>query len=107
MTIDEMQQQAVAVATKYRIKNQQDGRKTWKASDYMAGFVGDVGDLSKLIMAYSNLRDIPDVEAKLAHELSDCLWSILVLAHELQINVEEAFTHTIKELQGRLADVNE
>ena len=61
MTIEELQARAVDVAAKYRQKNETDGHAKWDASAYMAGFVGDVGDLSKLIMARSNLRHIDDV----------------------------------------------
>jgi NTP pyrophosphatase (non-canonical NTP hydrolase) len=107
MTIIEMQQRALAVAAKYKVKNQQDNHEAWDATAYMSGFVGDVGDLSKLVMAHTKLRDIPDAEAKLAHELSDCLWSILVLAHELNVDIETAFAGTMAELESRLADIHE
>ncbi len=103
MTIEELQTRAVEVAVKYRQKNEDDGHAKWDASAYMAGFVGDVGDLSKLIMARSNLRHIDDVDKKIAHELRDCLWSVLVLAHHLEVDIEQEFTNTMKELDARLA----
>jgi NTP pyrophosphatase (non-canonical NTP hydrolase) len=68
----------------------------------MAGFVGDVGDLSKLVMAKANLRHISDVDAKIAHELADCLWSVLVIADRLDVDLEDAFSKTMAELDGRL-----
>ena len=103
MTIEELQARAVEVAVKYRQKNEHDGHDKWDASAYMAGFVGDVGDLSKLIMAQSNLRYIDDVDSKIAHELSECLWSVLVLAHHLNVDIEKEFTNTMRELDARLA----
>lgn len=103
MTIEELQARSVEVAAKYKQKNENDGHVKWDASAYMAGFVGDVGDLSKLIMARSNLRHIDDVDSKIAHELSDCLWSVLVLAHHLDVDIEKEFTNTMKELDARLA----
>lgn len=103
MTIEELQARAVDVAAKYRKKNENDGHAKWGASAYMAGFVGDVGDLSKLIMARSNLRHIDDVDSKIAHELSDCLWSVLVLAHHLEVDIETEFMNTMTELDARLA----
>lgn len=45
----------------------------WNEQQLMTGFVGDVGDLSKIIMAKHDLRDMENVDQKLAHELSDCL----------------------------------
>lgn len=68
----------------------------------MAGFVGDVGDLSKIIMAKHGLRDMEDVDEKLAHELSDCLWCILVLAHKYDINLSKEFMKTMDVLDARI-----
>jgi len=58
----------------------------------------------KLIMAKSGIRNSTDVDEKLAHELADCLWCILVLAHKYDINLEESFTHSMEELEKRIAE---
>jgi len=78
-----MQGQALEVAGLYDKLNVAEGRKPWTVSDYMAGYVGDVGDLSKLVMAREGKRDIADVDAKIKHELDDNLWSLLVLYEKL------------------------
>lgn len=102
MTLKDLQSQALLIAGKYDQKNQAEGRPQWDASAYMAGFVGDVGDLSKLVMAKANLRQIDHLDQKLAHELSDCLWAVLVLAKQLNIDLEAEFARTIAELDTRL-----
>ncbi|HOU13281.1 MAG TPA: MazG nucleotide pyrophosphohydrolase domain-containing protein [Anaerolineae bacterium] len=66
------------------------------------GFVGDVGDLVKLVMAQSGRRMIPDAESKLAHELADCLWSIIVLADVHNVDLEKAFGQTMDDLENYL-----
>lgn len=68
----------------------------------MAGFVGDVGDLSKIIMAKHGLRAMEDVDTKLAHELSDCLWSVLVLADKYNIDLSKEFTKTMDSLDKKI-----
>lgn len=68
----------------------------------MEGFVGDVGDLMKLIMAKEGVRDIENVDAKLAHELSDCLWCVLVLADKYGVDLESSFMKTMQELDIRI-----
>ncbi len=68
----------------------------------MAGFVGDVGDLSKIIMAKHGLREMGDVDQKLAHELSDCLWSVLVLASKYEIDLTKEFQKTMSDLDIRI-----
>lgn len=95
--------QALAVRDHYDELQAADGKKKWDASDRMAGFVGDVGDLSKLVMAKHGIRRGPeDIDAALAHELSDCLWSIMVLSDELGIDLEQAFTKWIEEMHARI-----
>ena len=70
----------------------------WTTSEIALGFVGDVGDLAKLVQSAAGVRNTSDLKSNLEHELSDCLWSILVLADELDIDIESAFKRTIEEL---------
>nr|WP_199045452.1 nucleotide pyrophosphohydrolase [Dyella sp. ASV24] len=72
--------------------------RVWTTTELALGFVGDVGDLAKLIQADAGIRDIDDCKAKLGHELSDCLWSILVLANKCGIDLEAEFAKNTGEL---------
>lgn len=73
--------------------------RTWTREEIMQGFVVDVGDLMKLVMAKAGARRVDDVDAKLAHELSDCLWSILVLAKLYDVDLAKEFLKTMDELE--------
>lgn len=74
--------------------------RTWTREEIAQGFVVDVGDLMKLVMAKAGARHVDgDVDAKLAHELTDCLWSILVLAKLYGIDLEKEFLRTMDELE--------
>jgi hypothetical protein len=46
--------------------------RTWTTEELALGFVGDIGDLAKLIQANAGIRNIDDCESKLGNELSDC-----------------------------------
>lgn len=72
--------------------------RIWSTEELALGFVGDVGDLAKLIQANAGIRDIDDCRAKLGHELSDCLWSIMVLANKCGIDLEAEFVKNTREL---------
>lgn len=98
----ELQQRAQLVRQKYDELNATDGHKKWDGTDYTAGFVGDVGDLVKLVMAKEGKRRGDDVDARLKHELGDCLWSLLVIANHYDVNLEDAFNGTMDELEERL-----
>ena len=54
--------------------------------------------MAKLIQANAGVRDIPDCKAKLGHELSDCLWSVMVLANKCGIDLEAEFVKNIREI---------
>lgn len=101
MTFDEISQRAVEVKTKYDKLNAKRG-VTWNEQNLMSGFVGDVGDLSKIIMAKHGLRVMEDIDSKLAHELSDCLWSVLVLADKYKIDLASEFCKTMDSLVQRI-----
>ena len=72
--------------------------RVWTTEELALGFVGDVGDLAKLIQANAGIRSIDDCRAKLGHELSDCLWSIIVLANKCGIDLEAEFVKNTREL---------
>ena len=78
------------------------GTRAWTREEIMQGFVGDTGDLMKLVMAKAGARPIADVDTKLAHELSDCLWSVLVLARLYDVDLEQEFLHTMAEIERNL-----
>ncbi|MFC5526731.1 nucleotide pyrophosphohydrolase [Rhodanobacter ginsengisoli] len=72
--------------------------RVWTTEELALGFVGDVGDLAKLIQANAGVRKIDDFRAKLGHELSDCLWSIIVLANKCGIDLEAEYSKNTGEL---------
>ena len=102
MQFDDLLKRAVEIRNKYDKLNQYKRGVTWNEQQLMAGFVGDVGDLSKIIMAKHGLRAMEDVDTKLAHELSDCLWSVLVLANKYNIDLASEFLMTMDSLDKRI-----
>jgi NTP pyrophosphatase (non-canonical NTP hydrolase) len=90
--IKDLQNRALAIRQKYEEYEQRRIGRTWSTKDLAMGFVVDLGELIELIMAKEGLREVDDVDSKLAHELADCLWSILVLADKYGVDIEKAFT---------------
>ncbi|MGD8374066.1 MAG: nucleotide pyrophosphohydrolase [Candidatus Woesebacteria bacterium] len=102
MDFDLLQKRALEIRDKYDRLNQEKRGVVWNEQQLMAGFVGDVGDLSKIVMAKHGLRAMDNVDERLAHELSDCLWSVLVMAGKYNINLSEEFIKTMDELDERI-----
>lgn len=98
----DLEERAWAIRRLYaELETQRYGR-AWTAEEVALGFMGDVGDLAKLVQAAEGVRAIPDAKAKLAHELADCLWSVMTLARLYEVDLEASFLGTMDELEARL-----
>jgi NTP pyrophosphatase (non-canonical NTP hydrolase) len=95
-------EQALSVRAQYALFEQTRYGRSWENDEIALGFVGDVGDLAKLVIAQNGVRDIPDAREKLAHELSDCLWSIIVLAHNYGLDLETVFMENMDALSQQI-----
>lgn len=76
--------------------------KEWTTAQVAQGFVGDVGDLMKLVTSKEGVREIENVDEKLSHELSDCLWSVIILADEFKVDLEKSFISNMDLLEKRI-----
>ena len=76
--------------------------REWTTEELTLGLMKDVGDLAMLVQASQGVRQVPDLDKALGHELSDCLTSVIALADRLGINLETAFTQTMDELDQAL-----
>jgi len=88
----------------YEGKEKQLYGSPWTSEEIALGFVGDVGDLAKLVLAENGRRDIENSREKLEHELSDCMWSLIVLAHAHEVDLQTSFMNTMKELEHHLLE---
>ncbi len=99
-------QRALQIRQQYEDLEKAKYGRAWTPAEIAQGFVGDVGDLQKLVMAKAGIRQIDQVDDKLKHELADCLWSIVILADKYQIDLETAFSETMDSLEKRIANAS-
>ena len=97
-------ERAGEIRRQYEVQEKQLYGSAWNSEEIALGFVGDVGDLAKLIVAENGKRKIANSKEKLAHELSDCLWSVIVLAQLHDIDLENSFIDTMNELENHLLE---
>jgi NTP pyrophosphatase (non-canonical NTP hydrolase) len=102
MDVSDLQERAVEIAAQYDEFHRAAGRQPWGTGDLALGFVGDVGDLAKLVMAVDGRREIPDARARLGHELADCLWSVLVLADRYAVDLSSEFATMTAGIEAQL-----
>ncbi len=99
-----MQALARGVRERYAARETERYGRPWSREEIMLGFLGDVGDLAKLVQGKEGVRPRADLDEALAHELADCLWCVLTLADAYGVDLEDAFTRTMAELTASLGD---
>jgi hypothetical protein len=104
MNLETLSERAMRIRTRFAELEKRRFRREWTTEEIMQGFVVDVGDLMKLVMAKSGARAVEDVDRKLAHELSDCLWCVLVLSKLYGLDAEKEFIKTMDELDGWITE---
>lgn len=102
MNFQRVVKRALEVRKKYAEWEKVKYGREWTREQIAQGLVVDVGDLVRLVMAKEGVREIGEVDQKLAHELSDCLWSILVIADKYNIDIEKSFFKTMDEIETLL-----
>ena len=91
-----LEQRAMEIRRRYDELNKKKSGQAWDARKLANGFKKDVVDLIEIVES----RSVD--QKKLSHELADCLWSVLVIAHKLEVDIERAFWTTMGELDERL-----
>jgi NTP pyrophosphatase (non-canonical NTP hydrolase) len=99
----DLAERALEVRRRYAALERERYGREWSGEDLMLGFVKDVGDLARLVQAKEGAREADELDAALAHELADCLWSLIVLADRYGLDLEQAFAATMSDLEARLA----
>lgn len=107
MNFSDLEQAALRLNDLYEQLEVKRWGRVWTTQELALGFMGDVGDLAKLVQAHAGVRSIDDCHAKLGHELADCLWSIMVLANKCGVDLEAEFVRNTREIleyvKGELA----
>ena len=98
-----MQARARAVRALYAEVEAAEYGRSWTTEEIMLGFLGDVGDLAKLVQGKAGVRPSENLDEALAHELADCLWSVLTLADAYDVDLAASFTSTMDELEESLS----
>ena len=82
--------------------------KQWDVEQIFMGLVKDVGDLSKILMVRGGYRHDfgGDAKERLEHELADILYSIIVLADKVGIDLEDGFNKTMSEIGSEKRNKN-
>ena len=102
MDFQDISNKALDIRNKYIQLEKKKYGCEWTREQIAQGFANDVSDLMKLLIQKSTAPNTLDINKKIAHELSDCLWSIIILANKHNINLEQSFLITMTELEEKI-----
>lgn len=100
MTFDEYQKQALTTAyTDPKYVDTLMDKTIWAMG--VAGEAGEVVEKWKKMVAYGSGEITPEFLADIKKELGDVIWYIAVLAHSLDLSLDEIMQLNVKKLQDR------
>ncbi len=102
MDFEEMRARARSVREQYAAVEAARYGRAWSREEIMLGFLGDVGDLAKLVQGKEGVRPRDELDEALAHELADCLWCVMTLADAYEVDLAAAFASTMDSLDESL-----
>lgn len=94
--IIKLQNRAMEIRRRYNDLEKSKNRQPYTAIQLANGFKKDVSDLITILEA----KELD--HRKLNHELADCLWSVLVIAQKMDVDIERSFWTTMLELDNRI-----
>ena len=101
--LESARQRAMEVRALYEAIERRLNGRVWTLQELMLGFGNDVGTVGRLVLAHDGTWAIGgDVDAQLAHKLSESLWWVLVIAERLGIDISEAFADTMDRIEHGL-----
>jgi uncharacterized protein YabN with tetrapyrrole methylase and pyrophosphatase domain len=107
MELQKLINRAMDLRTQYEKKEKQLYGAPVTDEEIAQGFLSDVNNLVKLVMAEHGKRAIANSSEKLSSNLSHCLWSVIVLARMHNIDLEQSFMETMDKLENHLLETQE
>jgi NTP pyrophosphatase (non-canonical NTP hydrolase) len=104
LTLAEASARANEVRKLYHRLEESNHGTRWSRQEDMVGFLYDIGELGRLLMANEG-RWVHegDTRKELQDKLAECLWWILVLSDRLDIDITQAYLSKVKDLQAGLS----
>ena len=107
MELQKLMNRAMDLRTQYDKKERQLYGSPSTEEEIAQGFLGDVNNLVKLVMAQHGKGQIANSAEKLGSQLSHCLWSVIILAKMHNVDLEQSFMETMDKLEKHLLETQE
>lgn len=102
MTLEEVIRRSLEIRRLYADFETIKYGKHWNRTQLINGFKKDVQDLAALTTIKTQNYNNATLNAEVAHELADCLWSVCIIAKEYEIDLQQAFKSTMNQIEEKL-----
>lgn len=104
VSLETARARAAEIRALYETLEMQINGKVWTLHELMLGLSNDVGTVGRLILAHDGTWDIDgDVDSQLRYKLSESLWWVIVIAERLGIDISDAYTQTMDEIETTIS----
>ncbi|MGD8166476.1 hypothetical protein ACEXOS_018645 [Herbiconiux sp. P16] len=104
VSLESARARAMEVRALYEDIERQINGQVWTLHELMLGFSNDVGTVGRLLLAHDGTWNIDgDVDALLRHKLSESLWWVIVIAERLGIDITDAYTQTMNQIEATIS----
>lgn len=107
MEFQKLINRAMDLRRQYEVKEKQLYGSPLTGEEIAQGFLGDVNNLVKLVMAEHGKREIAHSKEKLESQLAHCLWSVIVLAQMHNLKLEQSFMEAMDRLENHLLETQD
>ncbi|HJS20037.1 MAG TPA: hypothetical protein VJ785_14915 [Anaerolineales bacterium] len=107
MEFQKLVHRAMDLRTQYDKKEKQLYGEPSTDEEIAQGFLADVNNLLKLVMAQHGKLEIANSEEKLRSQLAHCLWSVIVLSKMHNADLEQSFMEAMDRLENHLLETQE
>ena len=103
VSLESARRRAMEVRALYEAIERRVNGQVWTLQELLLGFGNDVGTVGRLVLAHDGTWEIDgNVDAQLAHKLSESLWWVIVIAERLGIDISAAFADTMDRIERGL-----
>jgi NTP pyrophosphatase (non-canonical NTP hydrolase) len=107
MEFQKLVNRAMGLRNQYEKKETQLYGSPATEEEIVQGFLGDVNNLMRLVLAEHGKAQIANSTEKLGSQLAHCLWSVIVLAKMHNVDLEQSFMEAMDRLENHLLETQD
>lgn len=104
MDFKDMIARCLQIRAQYHELERKYHRSEWTIEEDALAYLSDAGLVGRLVMAQQGRwpKSDSDIDAELAHKLSENIWWLIILAERMEINIEQSMAQFLEQMEQKL-----